>query len=431
MIGMQIHVVQNGQSLYGIAQAYGINYQEIAQANELPDPSRIVVGQALVIPITGSYHWVQPGQSLYVIAQMYGLTVNELATINRLSPSQNLRVGQRLYIPARPKKTAESLLYVEPRTPVTEVMIDEVRQRVDALTYLAMFSYEAQRDGSLKAPSIDDIPNIASAAGAANALVVSNLENFAFNADLAHVLFTDQAAQNRLFGNLIQVANEIGYKDIHFDFELLHPEDRELYNSFLRNARDRFHQAGFTISTALAPMTSDVRTGIYGAHDYRAHGEIVDFVSLMTYEWGYTYSDPQAVSPIGPVRNVVEYAVSQIPSDKIFLGQNLYGYDWSTPYPSQGGSAARAISPQQAILIATDREVDIEYDYVAQAPNFEYTDDTGVRHVVWFEDARSIQAKFDLIKQFNLRGIMYWKLGLAFPQNWLLLEDNFAIRKIT
>lgn len=431
MIGMQIHVVQNGQSLYGIAQAYGINYQEIAQANELPDPSRIVVGQALVIPITGSYHWVQPGQSLYVIAQMYGLTVNELATINRLSPSQNLRVGQRLYIPARPKKTAESLLYVEPRTPVTEVMIDEVRQRVDALTYLAMFSYEAQRDGSLKAPSIDDIPNIASAAGAANALVVSNLENFAFNADLAHVLFTDQAAQNRLFGNLIQVANEIGYKDIHFDFELLHPEDRELYNSFLRNARDRFHQAGFTISTALAPMTSDVRTGIYGAHDYRAHGEIVDFVSLMTYEWGYTYSDPQAVSPIGPVRNVVEYAVSQIPSEKIFLGQNLYGYDWSTPYPSQGGSAARAISPQQAILIATDREVDIEYDYVAQAPNFEYTDDTGVRHVVWFEDARSIQAKFDLIKQFNLRGIMYWKLGLAFPQNWLLLEDNFAIRKIT
>lgn len=428
---MQIHVVQQGQSLYGIAQAYGINYQEIAQANELPDPSRLVVGQALVIPITGSYHWVQSGQSLYVIAQMYGLTVNELATINRLSPSQNLRVGQRLYIPARPKKSAESLLYVEPRTPVTQEMIDEVRQRVDALTYLAMFSYEAQRDGSLKAPSMDDIPNIASAAGAANALVVTNLEDFAFNEDLAHALFTDQAAQNQLFGNLIQVANEIGYKDIHFDFELLYPEDRELYTSFLRNARDRIHQAGFTISTALAPMASDIRTGIYGAHDYRAHGEIVDFVSIMTYEWGYTYSDPQAVSPIGPVRNVVEYAVSQIPSEKILLGQNLYGYDWSTPYPSQGGSAARAISPQQAILIATDQQVAIEYDYVAQAPHFKYTDDTGVRHEVWFEDARSIQAKFDLIKEFNLRGIMYWKLGLAFPQNWLLLEDNFTIRKIT
>ena len=428
---MQIHVVQKGQSLYGIAQAYGITYQDIARANEIPDPSRIVVGQALVIPITGSYHWVQPGQSLYIISRLYGMTVNELASINGISPAQPLQIGQRLYIPQRPKVPAESLLYVEPRTPVAQSMIDEVRRRAGELTYLAMFSYEVQRDGSLKAPPLDDIPNIASSAGVANALVVTNLENFAFSADLAHDIFTDVEVQNRLFDNLIQIANEIGYTDIHFDFEILHPEDRELYNDFLRRARDRFHPAGFTLSTALAPKASDIRTGIYGAHDYKVHGEIVDFVSLMTYEWGYTYSDPQAVSPIGPVRAVVEYAVTQIPSEKIFLGQNLYGYDWSSPFPPQGGSAARALSPQQAIAIAVREEVDIQYDYVAQAPHFNYTDSNDVYHEVWFEDARSIQAKFDLIKEFNLRGIMYWKLGLAFPQNWLLLTDNFSIRKIT
>ena len=428
---MQIHVVQKGQSLYGIAQAYGITYQDIARANEIPDPSRIVVGQALVIPITGSYHWVQPGQSLYIISRLYGMTVNELASINGISPAQPLQIGQRLYIPQRPKVPAESLLYVEPRTPVAQSMIDEVRRRAGELTYLAMFSYEVQRDGSLKAPPLDDIPNIASSAGVANALVVTNLENFAFSADLAHDIFTDVEVQNRLFDNLIQIANEIGYTDIHFDFEILHPEDRELYNDFLRRARDRFHPAGFTLSTALAPKASDIRTGIYGAHDYKVHGEIVDFVSLMTYEWGYTYSEPQAVSPIGPVRAVVEYAVTQIPREKIFLGQNLYGYDWSSPFPPQGGSAARALSPQQAIAIAVREEVDIQYDYVAQAPHFNYTDSNDVYHEVWFEDARSIQAKFNLIKEFNLRGIMYWKLGLAFPQNWLLLTDNFSIRKIT
>ena len=66
---MQIHVVQQGQNLYGIGQAYGISYEEIARANELIDPARLVVGQALVIPVTGSYHLVQPGQSLYVICQ--------------------------------------------------------------------------------------------------------------------------------------------------------------------------------------------------------------------------------------------------------------------------------------------------------------------------------------------------------------------------
>lgn len=431
MNSLQIYVVQKGQSLYEIGNAFGVPYEEIAELNEIPEPSRLAVGQALVIPITGSFHLVRAGQSLYSISRLYGLSVSELARINGITQTGILQIGQRLYIPPKQKIPTESLLYVEPRTPVTEVMIEEVKKRVDALTYLAMFSYEVKRDGSLKEPSIDSIPTIAKNAQTYNALVVSNLEDFAFSAELAHALFANEAAQNQLFGNLIQIANDIGYSDVHFDFELLYPEDRDLYTEFLRKARDRFHKAGLTVSAALVPKASDVKTGIYGAHDYAEIGKIVDFVTLMTYEWGYTYSEPQAVSPIGPVTAVVRYAVSQIPSEKVFLGQNLYGYDWSKPYPTEGGKAAKAISPQQALLLAIRENAEIEYDYIAQAPHFTYTDEQGIFHEVWFEDARSIQAKFELMKRFKLRGIMYWKLGLSFPQNWILLEDNFIIRKRT
>lgn len=426
---MQIHVVQAGQSLYGIGQAYGVAWEEIAKANELINPSKIVVGQALVIPVTGSYHWVQPGQSLYIISRLYGTTVAELARINGISPNSILLVGQRLYIPQRKKREIEVLLYVEPREQNLTETTAEVKERVDDLTYLAMFSYEAQRDGSLKAPPIGEIPQIATDARVLNAMVISNLENFAFSSELAHVLFTDMTVQNRLFENIVRTAKRVGFKDIHFDFEFLRPADRELYNSFLRNAKARFKPAGLTLSTALAPKTSANVTGIYGAIDYKAHGEICDFVTLMTYEWGYSYSDPQAVSPINQVRRVVEFAVSQIPREKIFLGQNLYGYDWKYPYPPETGVAAKALSPQQAINLAIRQNANIQYDPIAQAPFFLYWDNEGVRHDVWFEDARSIQAKFNLLKEFNLRGIMYWKLGLAFPQNWLLLNDNFTIKK--
>ncbi|MBY0223801.1 glycoside hydrolase family 18 protein [Mammaliicoccus sciuri] len=426
---MQIHVVKPGESLFIIGNIYGVPYEQIAQANELEDASQLAIGQALVIPIVGTYYWVRPGDSLYRIAQTHGLSVERLAQINNINPAGILQVGQRLYIPEPPKTPIDSLLYVEPRNPVSQQMITEVRQRVGQLTYLAMFSYEVQRDGSLKEPPLDDIPTIAQNAGALNMMVLTNLENYGFSADLAHVLFTDQAAQNRMIQNAIETANRIGYKDIHFDFELLFPEDRELYNQLLRNARDQIHKAGLTISTALAPKAGEVTTGIYGAHDYKAHGEICDFVVLMTYEWGYTYSAPQAVSPIGPVRRVVEYAVSQIPRDKIFLGQNLYGYDWSAPFGQADSKPAVALSPRMATNLAINEKVSIEYDAVAQAPHFTYYDQQGTEHEVWFEDARSINAKFDLLKEFRLRGIMYWKLGLAFPQNWLLLEDRFTIRK--
>lgn len=134
-----------------------------------------------------------------------------------------------------------------------------------------------------------------------------------------------------------------------------------------------------------------------------------------------------AVSPIGPVRRVLEYAVSEMPSSKILMGQNLYGYDWTLPFVK--GTVAKAVSPQQAIQLAARYNVPIQYDTRAQAPFFRYVNEEGKRHEVWFEDARSIQAKFDLIKELKLRGMSYWKLGLSFPQNWLLIIDNFNVVK--
>ena len=271
---MLIHVVQRGESLYAIGRTYGVSVEEIATANEIPDPSRLVIGQALVIPVEGSFHIVQPGESLFSIANRYGTTVAALANTNGLTVTTMLQVGQRLQIPQKSKPLIDTMLYVEPRTPVTEAMIAEVRDKTSGtyLTYLAMFSYQVQRDGSLYPPTTDNIPQIASSNGVANAMVISNLENYRFEPSLAHDIFTDLAAQNRLFGNAIQIANEVGYKDIHFDFELLYPEDRQLYNNFLSRARDRFHAAGLTVSSAVAPKPSNVMTGIYGAHDYASTG---------------------------------------------------------------------------------------------------------------------------------------------------------------
>lgn len=135
-----------------------------------------------------------------------------------------------------------------------------------------------------------------------------------------------------------------------------------------------------------------------------------------------------AVSPIGPVRDVVNFALSVMPSEKIFLGQNLYGYDWTLPY-EPGGEFAEALSPQAAIQRARENNTEIQFDQEAQAPFYFYYDQDGNRHEVWFEDARSIQAKFDLVKELNLRGVSYWKLGLAFPQNWVLLDHQFNVVK--
>ena len=426
---MQIHVVRPGQSLTSIAGAFGTTVEDLIEANELPNPNNLVVGQTLVIPIVGSFYWVQPGDSLYSISQRFGLSYQELAAINGLSVNQPLQVGFRLYIPQQPKASAEFNAYVEPRgTTVAPALEEAAREAAPYLTYLAPFNFQALRDGSLREPLLNDFPAIAAANNNVLMMVISNQENDQFSDELGRILLNDMEVQNRFLNNIVETARKYGFRDIHFDFEYLRPADREAYNQFLRRAKQRFQAEGWLLSTALAPKTSAEQQGAwYEAHDYWAHGEIADFVVIMTYEWGYSGGPAMAVSPIGPVRDVLEYAISEMPSTKILMGQNLYGYDWTLPFVQ--GSVARAVSPQQAIQIAADNNVAIQYDTRAQAPFFRYRDNEGRDHEVWFEDGRSIQAKFDLVKELNLRGVSYWKLGLAFPQNWLLISDNFNVTK--
>ncbi|MDE3840502.1 spore gernimation protein [Bacillus methanolicus] len=426
---MQIHVVRQNQTLFEIAQTYGTTVNDLIEANEIPNPNNLVVGQTLVIPIIGRFYWVQPGDSLWSISRRFNISVQQLASVNRISPNQPLQIGFRLYIPQGPKTRGEFNGYVEPRgTSVAPELENSAREAAPYLTYLAPFSFQALRDGSLKEPLLNNFPAIARANNNVLMMVITNQENDQFNDELGRILLNDIDIQNRFLNNIVATAKKYGFRDIHFDFEYLRPADREAYNRFLRKARDRFKQEGWLISTALAPKTSaDQKGRWYEAHDYRAHGEIVDFVVIMTYEWGYSGGPAMAVSPIGPVRNVLQYAVSEMPSSKILMGQNLYGYDWTLPFVE--GTVAKAVSPQQAIQLAARYNVPIQYDTRAQAPFFRYVDEEGKRHEVWFEDARSIQAKFDLIKELRLRGMSYWKLGLSFPQNWLLITDNFNVVK--
>ncbi|MDQ0415728.1 glycoside hydrolase family 18 protein [Mesobacillus stamsii] len=426
---MQIHVVQQGQTLSQIAQMYGSAVVDITEANQLPNPNNLVVGQAIVIPIIGSFYFVQPGDSLWSISRRFRTTPQELARINALSMNQILPVGFRLYLPQQPKSNAEFNAYVEPRgNTVAPELETAARDAAPYLTYLAPFSFQALRDGTLKEPLLNHFPAIAEANNTILMMVITNQEKDQFSDQLGRILLNDLAIQNKFLNNIVSTAKKYGFRDIHFDFEFLRPADREAYNTFLRKARNRFKQEGWFISSALAPKTSAAQTGAwYTAHDYKAHGEIVDFVVIMTYEWGYSGGPAQAVSPIGPVREVLEYAASEIPPQKIMMGQNLYGYDWTLPFAQ--GSIARAVSPQQAIQIALEHKVAIEYNAKSQAPTFRYTATDGKQHEVWFEDARSIQEKFDLIKELNLRGMSYWKLGLSFPQNWLLIEENFTVVK--
>ncbi|MCP4695261.1 MAG: LysM peptidoglycan-binding domain-containing protein [Gammaproteobacteria bacterium] len=108
------YTVQRGESLYGIAKRYGLNYRDVAEWNLIPPPYNVDIGQVIrLTPLTagesvavapapaapsGGYHTVQRGETLYRLSKRYGMTVPELAALNGLRKPYTLSVGQTLRI---------------------------------------------------------------------------------------------------------------------------------------------------------------------------------------------------------------------------------------------------------------------------------------------------------------------------------------------
>jgi len=95
--------------------------------------------------------------------------------------------------------------------------------------------------------------------------------------------------------------------------------------------------------------------------------------------------------------------------------------------PYRQCTAAKSLAPQEAVRLAISADAQILYEEEQQAPYFYYTDKTG-EHVVWFEDARSVAAKYALAAQYGLYGVSFWNLMRPFPQSWLVLNNRYQIR---
>jgi spore germination protein len=420
------HTVRSGDALWLIAQRYGTTAEAIVRANGITNPALIYPGTVLRIPAIR--HTAQRGEALWQIAQRYGTTVQAIIRANQIQNPNVLYPGTILVIP-RPKPKIESNAFTYHSDEKAAEYVGEV---AELMTYISPFAYVIQPDGSLVLYMKDDTDAIQTglAEGALPMMSIINFTATEAGENIAHEVLASREHRSALLNNILSVMKEKGYRGLNIDFENVLPADRELYNSFLQEAVGALHKEGFFVSTSLAPkISSDQKGVLYEAHDYHAHGRIADFVVLMTYEWGNFFGPPKAVSPLNEIRRVLDYAVTVIPRNKILMGFQLYARDWVIPHVE--GQEAETYSPQEAVRRAIKYGAAIQYDTVAASPFFRYTDEQGRGHEVWFEDARSAQAKFDTIKQYNLRGVSYWVLGYPFPQNWALLEDNFTIKKLT
>lgn len=373
---------------------------------------------------------VQPGDTVDSIAWEQGVPVDTILYNNQIPFPYRLAAGQALLLskgtpsPQLPDISAGGYAY-----PFISPYVLE--QTLPYLSDLYVFSYGFTANGHLIPPLWDDTPLIEAALSYRTAPILT-LTPFGpdgqFNNNLISQIVNDFTAQEQLISELLSALREKGFRGVDIDFEYILPQDRIAFAAFVSNVRQAVNTLGYPVSVALAPKIADNQPGLlYEGKDFALLGEAADSALLMTYEWGYTYGPPMAVAPLNKVRQVVEYAVTRIPPEKLSLGIPNYGYDWTLPYV-RGESRARTIGNVEAVQIAISHDAEIQFDPVAASPYFHY-EEGGLEHEVWFEDVRSLQGKFALISEFGMRGAGYWQIMQLFRANWLLLADTFTITK--
>ena len=422
---MDIHVVQPGDTMYRLAQQYGVPMERLLQDNQLENPSQLVVGQTIVVQYPELTHTVRAGDSLYSIAQMHNTTAAQLLRNNPALQGRDLIYpGQTIVVKfaSKPRGSLTANAYAYP-----SIGRDLLRATLPYLSQLTPFTYRFD-EGELIPLRDEALVSAALQSRVAPIFHLSNLdENERFSSELAHELLEDEEDQRELIESILRTVDRKGYQGVDVDFECVRAEDAQRYAAFLARLRQGLVPRGLPLIAALAPKTSAGQLGrLYEGIDYRLIAQSVDFALLMTYEWGNQASPPMAVSPLPQVRQVVEYALTEFRPSQLYLGIPNYGYDWTLPYRS--GSRAKSLSNVEAVRLAWNRHAAIRYDEQAQSPWFRYVDGRGTEHEVWFEDARSIKAKLNLAFDYSLYGVGYWNLDRPFPQNWVVLNAMADIR---
>ena len=235
--------------------------------------------------------------------------------------------------------------------------------------------------------------------------IVSNTRDGAWDPQLIQRILHDPDLLQRHVEAILELVQREEFAGIDIDYEDLAGDDREVFSSFITQLAAALDGEDKTLSVDVFAKESDRGYDERNlAQDYAALGRAADQVRIMAYDRHWQTSAAGPVAPLNWVRNVVAYAVSEIPPEKIVLGIPTYGYGWA-------GGEGRLVSWLQAYAAAEDQGVPTRWDPVAASPWITYSDDAGTENTIWFENAPSIALKLGLAQSYDLGGVFLWLVG--------------------
>jgi spore germination protein YaaH len=292
----------------------------------------------------------------------------------------------------------------------------------DVIDSLSPFWYHVEEDGTITPPKDGENLALVKYAQENGIEVIPTISN-SFDGNKIKGILNDSEQKKKNIQNIIDLVRKYNYDGIDIDYEAIHSEDKDAFTAYIRDLREALNKYDKKLTIAIQAQ-SFAMLPIYGdrGQDWEKLHPYVDEFRIMTYDYGWRGSIPRPIAPYYWVEEVIEYAVTKVPREKIYVGVPFYGYGWSSPY-------FYSYTYDTILLILSKYGVDFQYDPFQKTNRLFYVSDLDTRdekgvHEVWFENHTSLEPKLELVKKYDLGGIAIWRLGKEDVSNW------YKIRKV-
>lgn len=423
---MIIHVVKKDETIGSIADQYQVDTDKLIQENGLTNPFDLAVGQTIVIVRTKQAHTVQEGDSLQGIANQYGIALIELLRNNPfLIDREYIFPGESLVIQYEDEKIEKITTngYVFPY-----VDLNTLKKNLLFLTYLSIYSYFVSENGDLNDIDDLDVINLAKSYGVAPIMVITNKDNAGFNNEIVNNLIKSQVVRNNFINNILTKVKNKGYHAININFPYIRAADSKGFTEFISELTEKLHKENCKVILTITPSTFEQEAGAnQNTIDYTIMGETIDGFVLSYYDWAYPTDRSTQMIPFYYIKKLVEYYVTKIPSNKIMFEVATLGYIWDIPY-EEDVTKVNIISYTNAMSLAGDLNAAIQFNKLNLSSYF-YINNKSLRQVLFF-DARGVDSYVHLAPDYNLRGIAVWNVMYYLSQQFFLMNTQYDIETL-
>ena len=323
---MNIHVVQQDETINSIAENYQVSVSRLIRENELDDPDYLVPGQTIVITYPNRVYTVKEGDSLEIIADKTGVTVLQLLRNNAfLAEREYIYPGESLVVSYEYKGVLTTFGYTLPFVNSTIL-----RKSLPYLTYLFIYNHRLAISGDVVTFYDDsDIIKTSREYGTAPIMLVTTLtEQGAENVQAAYEILLNENLQDQLIDNILRILDSKGYYGLCMTFLYLTETSQSLYDNFTKKVSRRLSSEGYLVFVTVDPNISVISNNLqFPRVDYSVIGSEVNGISILSYVWGTNEKPPSPVSSISNLSEYLNYVSTMVPSERITAGLQILSFN--------------------------------------------------------------------------------------------------------